>query len=324
VQGAYARRHVGLEGPGQRLLERLILRRTARSFARDVRTDALGALRWNPPSSAALVSMARSGGPVGASVAMSSVFVSYRRTDAPGHAGRIYDRLVERLGVENVFRDLESIEPGADFPKLIESTVARCAVLLAILGPNWLTAEADGVQRLSSPDDWVRLEIATALRRDIRVVPILVQGASMPAVADLPDDLKPLVRRNAVELTEKAWGLQLSQLIESLGETASASWSATLVERTWMRDVFKIALSHDIHLLEYRCGSTTDKFIVDGRTLTKAEKGTDVARLRFQLTDGPSTVDVECGIRTRSLRFFPYHWTIRAADITLFDGKAKL
>jgi TIR domain-containing protein len=254
---------------------------------------------------------------------MSSIFVSYRRTDAPGHAGRIYDRLVERFGAENVFRDLDSIEPGADFPKMIEDTVARCAALLAVLGPNWLTADKEGVQRLSSPHDWVRLEIASALQRDIRVVPILVQGASMPDVADLPGDLKPLARRNAVELTETAWGLQLSRLIESLGETARASWSATLVERTWLRDVFRISLSHDVHLLEYRCGSIADTIFLNGTTLKKVTHGADVSLLRFELTDGAESVDVDCRIKQPGVRAFPAVWTIRVADRTLFDGKAK-
>ena len=149
---------------------------------------------------------------------MSSIFVSYRRTDAPAHAGRIYDRLVDRFGKDNVYKDLDSTAPGADFVEVIDETIAACDALVAVIGRDWVSAKGRwrGGRRLDDPQDWVRREIAAALERDIRVVPVLVEGAQMPSADALPDDLKRLARRHAVELSETAWAPQLTQLIESL------------------------------------------------------------------------------------------------------------
>jgi TIR domain-containing protein len=146
-----------------------------------------------------------------------SIFVSYRRTDAPGHAGRLYDGLVDRFGEAKVFKDLDSMEPGADFVEVIEETVARCDALIAVIGRGWLRAELGGRRRLDDPDDWVRLEIANALKRRIRVVPVLVERTPMPSAADLPEELRALVHRHAVELNETAWRAQVDQLIAALG-----------------------------------------------------------------------------------------------------------
>jgi hypothetical protein len=157
---------------------------------------------------------------------VASVFVSYRRGDAPGHAGRLYDRLVERFGEAKVFKDLDSLEPGADFLEVVEETIARCDSLVAVIGRNWLPAKQGGEPGLDDPNNWVRLEIGNALKRRIRVIPVLVQDAPMPSPADLPDDLKALTRRHAVELSEAAWTAQVNKLIDSLqrplaGESAA-------------------------------------------------------------------------------------------------------
>src|SRR5829696_9179420 len=134
------------------------------------------------------------------------IFVSYRRDETAGYAGRLADRLNEHFGEHQVFRDIDSIEPGLDFAEAIERAVGSSEVLLAVIGKNWLTAtDAAGYKRLENPDDYVRLEIAAALQRNIRVIPLLVQGASMPSADKLPDDLAPLSRRNAFELHDTSW-----------------------------------------------------------------------------------------------------------------------
>lgn len=158
---------------------------------------------------------------------MTSIFISYRRTDAPAHAGRLYDRLVERFGAAGVFKDLDSMEPGADFVEVIEATIARCDALIAVIGRDWLAADRDGARRLDDPADWVRLEIANALARRIRVVPVLVAGAPMPSAADLPEDLRALARRHAVELSETAWRAQVDQLMDALARAAPAHAAGT-------------------------------------------------------------------------------------------------
>ena len=119
--------------------------------------------------------------------------------------------------------DVDSIEPGEDFGQVIDRTVGACQVLVAVIGQKWLSAAAEGKPRLHHPDDFVRLEIATALRREIRVIPVLVQGATMPSAAELPDDLQRLVRRNALDVDDLHWNSGIERLIGTLekilGET---------------------------------------------------------------------------------------------------------
>ena len=139
------------------------------------------------------------------------IFVSYRRDDSAGHTGRLFDRLVEHFGRERIFMDIDTIEPGEDFVTVIENAVGSCDVLIAVIGRNWLTA--GGTSRLANPNDFVRIELATALRRNIRVIPVLVQRASMPNEQDLPEDLVKLTRRNAIELSDLRWQGDVDQLI---------------------------------------------------------------------------------------------------------------
>ena len=149
------------------------------------------------------------------------IFISYRRDDSPGSAGRLYDRLVEEFPKENLFMDVDAIAPGVDFISEIERSVAGCDVLLAIIGRNWATAtDAQGRRRLDDPNDFVRNEIATALTSDVRVIPVLVDGAAVPASTDLPDDLQPLVRRNAVVLSHQHFTAETRALARSLAADA--------------------------------------------------------------------------------------------------------
>src|SRR4051812_37886811 len=148
---------------------------------------------------------------------MPLIFISYRRSDAAGHAGRLYDRLVDRFGEASVFKDLDSLEPGADFVEVVEETIARCDALVAVIGRDWLAqTDEEGGRRLDAPHDWVRLEVGNALKRKVRVIPVLVAGARMPPAAELPQDLRALARRHAVELSDSAWAAQVTQLLDAL------------------------------------------------------------------------------------------------------------
>lgn len=135
---------------------------------------------------------------------MARIFISYRRDDSGGWAGRLYDRLSQHFRRENVFMDIDTIEPGLDFVEVIEQAVGSCDALIALIGKQWLTiTDAAGQRRLDNPEDFVRLEIAAALARNIRLIPALVQGARMPGSTDLPDVLKMLARRNAHEISDR-------------------------------------------------------------------------------------------------------------------------
>jgi len=126
------------------------------------------------------------------------IILNYRREDTSAHAGRLYDDLADEFGGDQVFMDIDAIEPGVDFADVIERAVGSASVFLSLIGPRWLSAvDAKGVRRLDKPDDFVRLEIEAALRPEVRVIPILVQNATMPSATDLPPSLAPLARRNA-------------------------------------------------------------------------------------------------------------------------------
>jgi hypothetical protein len=145
------------------------------------------------------------------------IFVSYRREDSRGSAGRLYDQLAAHFGRDRIFMDVDTIQPGLDFVDAIESAISKTDVLLVVIGPTWLdVTDADGNRRLDNPEDFVRLEVAAALARNIRVVPVLVESASMPRASDLPDNLKSLSRRNAVEITHARFYTDTQHLIESL------------------------------------------------------------------------------------------------------------
>src|SRR5262245_53536996 len=129
------------------------------------------------------------------------IFISYRRSDDQAAAGRLYDRLLQHFDREQLFMDVDTIEPGVDFVKSLDEQVANCIAFIAVIGPRWLTAQGnDGNPRLDNPTDYVRLEIESALKRDIRVIPVLVDVASMPRSSELPSSLQALARRNAVEI----------------------------------------------------------------------------------------------------------------------------
>jgi hypothetical protein len=157
-----------------------------------------------------------------------AIFISYRRSDSEGEAGRLFDDLVIRFTEQSVFMDVDAIKPGRDFRKAIEENIHSCSVVLAIIGPQWLeSADAGGQRRLEDENDYLRLEVASALRRDIAVVPVLVRGARMPRADQLPADLQELAYRNCVELTHARWKSDLQVLVEALKPYLGAAEEAS-------------------------------------------------------------------------------------------------
>lgn len=129
---------------------------------------------------------------------MPRVFISYRRADSAAFCGRIYDLLRQRFKRRDIFKDVDSIPPGADFPSFIEQTLTRSDVTLVVIGPRWLGSTELAASRLADPADFVRIEIETALRLGLAVLPVLVDGATMPAAEALPESLRPITRLNAL------------------------------------------------------------------------------------------------------------------------------
>src|SRR5262249_56738195 len=138
--------------------------------------------------------------------------------DAPlAPAGRVQDRLAHACGRNNLVVDVDSIPAGVDFLTYLNNQVAACDILLVVIGQNWLhSKDESGRRRLDNPDDFVAVEIAAALTRDIRVIPVLVDEARMPKAAQLPDPIKLLARRNAVEVRHLHFGRDVEALIEKI------------------------------------------------------------------------------------------------------------
>ena len=148
---------------------------------------------------------------------LGQVFISYRRTDAAPYAGRLYDYLAQYIGEQRVLMDVDSIEPGADWVEAIEQAVTSCEVLLALIGPQWLNAtDPEGRRRIDDPHDYIRLQIETALRNNLFVVPILIEGSRFPRAQDLPADIGDLVRRQALTLSSDTFRQDADRLVSVL------------------------------------------------------------------------------------------------------------
>jgi len=159
------------------------------------------------------------------------IFINYRRDDSIGTAGRLHDRLAQTFGQKNIFMDVDSIPAGVDFVADLNSQVAACDVVLVVIGPNWLDAKDEaGRRRLDNPDDFVVIEIAAALARNIPVIPVLLDKTRIPKASELPDPVKPLVRRNAVEILSTQFGRDAEALIEKIREVLNGG---TAAPRPW-------------------------------------------------------------------------------------------
>jgi hypothetical protein len=147
------------------------------------------------------------------------VFINYRRDDSSATAGRLHDRLARQFGQKNLFMDVDNMPAGIDFVTYLNTRVEACDLFLAVIGPDWLDAKSPtGSRRLDDPEDYVAVEIAAALRRDIPVIPVLIDGARVPQSDELPEPLKPLVRRHAVEVRNAQFRRDADALAEKVHE----------------------------------------------------------------------------------------------------------
>lgn len=148
---------------------------------------------------------------------MSRIFINYRRADTEGHVGRLYDHLTQHFRPDDIFMDVSSIEPGQDFVQVLEDAVAVCDIFIAMIGPHWLTLTNEiGERRLDLWDDFVRIEVESAIKHNKLIIPVLVGGAKMPHPTALPDTITMLSRRNAIELSHQRFGYDVQKLIEAM------------------------------------------------------------------------------------------------------------
>jgi tetratricopeptide (TPR) repeat protein len=146
---------------------------------------------------------------------MSGIFISYRRADSAGWAGRLFDHLSNRYGSDLVFQDFDDIPPGKDFVEVIQLAIRESEAMLVVIGPLWLE-NAQGQRRLDNPNDILRMEITQALSEELTVIPVLVGGASMPSPIDLPEPINHLSRINAIEISDKRWNYDVGCLMDHL------------------------------------------------------------------------------------------------------------
>jgi molecular chaperone DnaK len=157
--------------------------------------------------------------PPGPPAATGRIFISYRRDDLRHFAGRLFDFIADRIGEADVFMDIDSIRPGEDFSAVIEDAIRQSAAVLVLIGPGWLGAERDGHRRLDDPGDYVRLEIESALRQRVLVVPVLVDRTTMPRPQELPESLAVLAGRMAAPVNSEMFRRDASRLLEYLGRS---------------------------------------------------------------------------------------------------------
>lgn len=149
---------------------------------------------------------------------MLKIFISYRQKDSRGDSRQLYNRLAESFGKENVFLDVSKIEPGDDWLEVVRRTVLSCQVLIAVIGESWLgMSDEHGKRRLDDVDDPVRTEIAAALEKNLRVIPVLLDRAEMPKAAQLPADIRKFARCTAHEVRHKSFDRDVDALIDALG-----------------------------------------------------------------------------------------------------------
>ena len=230
--------------------------------------------------------------------------------------------------------DVDSIGLGLDWVEVLRQAVASCKVMLVLIGPRWIEASAPhGGRRLDDPDDYVRLEIEIGLERAVRVVPILVGGGALPEPSELPESLRPLLRRQALELSDSTFRSDVGLLIERLANTLSADsqgqtpatpgpsplteWSVEPLRESHGEILLRVRLTHEQHDVRLNIADFREKIVVDGTIVISKWGGMIEGRQTFTMTDGPKTCTAVADINRTELtqRFKAVSLTIDGAPV---------
>lgn len=240
------------------------------------------------------------------------IFISYRRDDSAGTTGRIYDRLVGSFPKHTVFMDVDAAMHGLDFSRVLDEKIASSSVVVVVIGPNWLTAkDAQGRRRIENIDDFVRIEVGAALKREIPVIPVLVDAATMPSEADLPPDLGPLSRRHAVELRNARFADDADTLVtilsQRLGGGRKGNWWAAAVTALSLAAIgmlvaqiqFRVPptgfVSAEVLSTQDNRSSTAQSAVTDRERMRVAEENAERERYRERIRQ----LEIEATERTR-------------------------
>jgi len=185
--------------------------------------------------------------------AVGGIFISYRRGDSEGQARALSLELANYIGDKAVFMDVDSIALGRDFRQSLHDSLESCDAFLALIGPSWLDSkDAAGKRRLDDPTDFVRQEIATALKRGVVVIPALVQGTALPAAASLPEDLAPLLRRQAISISDEDWDNGCERLIRALEKVLGTARRRPGAAMRWMLSLAGVAVAMSVVVVIYQ------------------------------------------------------------------------
>lgn len=216
---------------------------------------------------------------------MPRIFISYRHADTEGHVGRLYDHLTQVFSQKEIFRDLDSLQGGEEFSPVCKQRVEECDVFLAVIGPNWLNIRDDKGRRLDNPKDIVRREIATALKQNKRIIPVLVGHASIPRAQDLPAEISMLFNHNAIEISPERFAYDVERLVQAIGGAAGKV------------HVFGRASALDIkYASRFSLPEETFRVRIDGDTCAEL-KG-----------NGSITLQVPAGVHTICIRCRSHEW----------------
>lgn len=247
---------------------------------------------------------------------MSKVFISYRRADSLTITGRIHDRLVTAFGEQNIFKDVDDIEPGVDFRQVILDAIDESDVLLVIIGKKWLDLRnAQGERRLDEPNDFVRMEVQTGLEKaGLRVIPVLVSGAFMPDTSSLPDVLKELAFKNAMVVREDPdFNDDVNILIDAVERVLKEKHNAS--GRRWMVGLIALLLmlgGMGAFLLSQTGSSAPESTPVAALT----QDATDEAETATPMTDEPETPPTDPAAETTETATPPAEATDATPELT--------
>jgi hypothetical protein len=244
-----------------------------------------------------------------------NIFICYRRDAHDRHAaGRLYQSIRERFPREQIFIDIDNIEVGLDFEKVIQEKISTAAAVLVVIGPNWLNAaDKSGQRRLDNPHDYVRMEIEAGLRRDTRVIPVLVDDAEMPRADELPEPLKPLALRNAATIQHGSFTTDAERLATALAkiipskagagdppsnsgtgntERAAGGWQVELAKRTSKEFAIKFwQAGREAHHLSFVLTTGIDHLELDGSSIDWYLQG-GVKKKQFKVGTYPNIFEV--------------------------------
>ena len=233
---------------------------------------------------------------------MSGLFISYRRDDSSGHAGRLADHLSRTFGADGVFMDVDNIQRGDTFAETLTEQLRQADVLLAVIGKRWVTlTDSAGIRRLDHADDWVRNEVGKALTAGLLVIPVLVGGAALPSATDLPEDLRALAERQLAELRDGSWNEDVARLCKDIKRRRARGSRLERLRAHWM------SASITLFVALVASGYSAYTYVRSSRVAVPLVSGLALDRATRAITDAGLQVG---SVSKRATNDYPPDWVL--------------